>query len=83
MKDSFQTIIGLFIVLAIILSMGLQFSNKEGFQNTGNVGKNFNRALSVASGDFVTFISCDDYYYSDMASFQMSSCLLGNVRGSH
>ena len=38
MKDSFQTIIGLFIVLAIILSMGLQFSNKEGFQNTGNVG---------------------------------------------
>ena len=41
-------------------------------QNTGNVGKNFNRALSVASGDFVTFISCDDYYYSDMASFQMS-----------
>jgi len=38
MKDSFQTIIGLFIVLAIILSMGLQFSNKDGFQNTGNVG---------------------------------------------
>ena len=41
-------------------------------QNTGNVGKNFNRALSFASGDFVTFISCDDYYYTDMASFQMS-----------
>jgi hypothetical protein len=38
MKDSFQTIIGLFIVLAIILSMGLQFSNKDGFQNTSNVG---------------------------------------------
>jgi hypothetical protein len=27
-----QTIVGLFIVLVIILSMGLQFSNKEGFK---------------------------------------------------
>jgi hypothetical protein len=31
-----QTIVGLFIVLVIILSMGLQFSSKEGFEdNTG------------------------------------------------
>ena len=27
-----QTVVGLFIVLVIILSMGLQFSNKEGFK---------------------------------------------------
>jgi len=27
-----QTIVGLFIVLVIILSMGLQFSSKEGFK---------------------------------------------------
>jgi len=38
MKDSLQTIIGLFIILAIILSMGLQFSNKEGFTNTSTIG---------------------------------------------
>ena len=38
MKDSLQTIIGLFIVLAIILTIGLQFYNRDGFQNTFNVG---------------------------------------------
>ena len=31
MKEA-QTIFGLFIVLVIILSMGLQFSSKEGFK---------------------------------------------------
>ena len=38
MKDSLQTIIGLFIVLAIILLMGLQFYKKDGFQNKSNMG---------------------------------------------
>ena len=38
MKDSLQTIIGLFIVLAIILLTGLQFYKKDGFQNKSNMG---------------------------------------------
>lgn len=38
MKDSLQTIIGLFIVLAIILLMGLLFYKKDGFQNKSNIG---------------------------------------------
>ena len=38
MKDSIQTIIGLFIVLAIILTKGLQFYKRDGFQNSSNVG---------------------------------------------
>ena len=41
---SIQSIIGLFILLVIILSMGLQFSNfdKEGFENN-NVNKKRNK----------------------------------------
>ncbi len=33
-------------------------------KNTGNIGKNFNKALSEASGDYITFIALDDYYIS-------------------
>lgn len=38
MKD-LQTIIGLFIVLVIILSMGLQFSRKNGIETMINKGQ--------------------------------------------
>lgn len=31
-------------------------------QNTGNIGKNFNNALKVATGDLITFISLDDVF---------------------
>ncbi|MCS4534146.1 glycosyltransferase family 2 protein [Neisseria montereyensis] len=31
-------------------------------ENTGNIGKNFNRALAKASGDLVTFIALDDVF---------------------
>ncbi len=31
-------------------------------ENTHNIGLNFNRALKKANGEFVTFMSCDDYY---------------------
>lgn len=34
-------------------------------ENVGNVGANFNRAISLASGEFISFISLDDYLYSD------------------
>ncbi|HDR1811042.1 TPA: glycosyltransferase family 2 protein, partial [Pasteurella multocida] len=33
-------------------------------ENTGNIGKNFNTALSQAKGEFVTFISLDDVFNS-------------------
>ena len=33
-------------------------------ENTGNIGHNFNVALKNASGEFVTFISADDFYNS-------------------
>jgi len=39
--------------------------------NTGNIGKNFNRALKHANGDYIAMISCDDYFYEDMASSQI------------
>ena len=42
MKDA-QTIFGLFIVLVIILSMGLQFQRKEGFvTNATTIGSKLN-----------------------------------------
>jgi hypothetical protein len=42
MKDA-QTIFGLFIILVIILSMGLQFRRKEGFvTNATNIGSKLN-----------------------------------------
>lgn len=31
-------------------------------ENSGNVAANFNKALKESSGDYVTFISMDDYY---------------------
>lgn len=34
-------------------------------ENTGNIGLNFNRLLSSASGEFITFISLDDCLYDD------------------
>ena len=40
-------------------------------QNTGNIGKNFNRAINSAKGKFIAFISCDDFFYEDMASSQI------------
>ena len=40
-------------------------------KNTGNIGKNFNRALKHSNGKYVALISCDDYYYTDMASSQI------------
>jgi len=40
-------------------------------KNTGIIGKNFNRALKHAHGKYVALISCDDYYYCDMASSQI------------
>ena len=33
-------------------------------ENSGNIGHNFNVALKQATGEFVTFISADDYYDS-------------------
>lgn len=33
-------------------------------KNTGNIGKNFNTALSYASGEFVAFISLDDVFHA-------------------
>ncbi|WP_424411590.1 glycosyltransferase family 2 protein [Pasteurella sp. PK-2025] len=35
-------------------------------QNTGNIGKNFNTALSQAEGELVTFISLDDVFNSNV-----------------
>ena len=37
-------------------------------ENTGNVGKNFNRAKEKARGEYITFISLDDILYLDAIS---------------
>ncbi len=39
--------------------------------NTGNIGKNFNRAINSAKGKFIALISCDDFFYENMASSQI------------
>jgi len=36
--------------------------------NTGNIAKNLNRLLSIASGKYIVFISCDDLITSDTIS---------------
>lgn len=53
MKD-IQTIVGLFIVLVIIISMGLQFSGKkEGFHNEYNTGSklDYKPVTKIKNGD--------------------------------
>jgi glycosyltransferase involved in cell wall biosynthesis len=40
--------------------------------NTGNIGKNFNRCLARASGEFVMFISLDDKLYPHAISEKMA-----------
>ncbi|MDR2436459.1 MAG: glycosyltransferase [Endomicrobium sp.] len=37
-------------------------------EHTGNIGKNFNIALSKAKGEFVSFIAMDDYLYPNALS---------------
>ena len=52
MKEA-QAIFGLFIVLVITISMGLQFSNKEGFHNTFSAGSklDYKPITKIKDGD--------------------------------
>lgn len=41
-------------------------------ENTHNIGLNFNRTISKARGEFVTFMSADDYYTDDAFSTKLN-----------
>ena len=44
--------------------------------NTHNIGLNMNRTIAKAQGEFITFMSCDDYYTSNAFSAKMNAMLL-------
>ncbi|MFD1259799.1 glycosyltransferase family 2 protein [Entomomonas asaccharolytica] len=44
-------------------------------KNTGNIGKNFNNALKVASGEFITFIALDDVFNSKVVLLEVNEMI--------